>query len=96
MALKHTFVGIVHMHTAKAILFTDHFWLHARWLPKSQVIIVDYDDETVIKASEWICGKNQIHEFEENIDKPEGLNDEHDAQEDDTKAYKAMLRLRGD
>jgi len=60
------FIGYVETETDKALFFQDHFWQEPGWMPKSQIDIFRENDtiEIVIDASDWICGKKGIQEFE--------------------------------
>lgn len=64
--VARTFEGVVHVMSARALLFQSHYWEAPMWLPLSQVeIIEDFDCplETVVKVSAWLCGKNDLKEF---------------------------------
>lgn len=64
------FIGYIRAHTDRAFLFQDHFWHHPDWMPKSQIEAAFDPDSTevVIEASNWICSKKNIKEFEERKD----------------------------
>lgn len=57
------FLGVIEAETPKAILFRDHFWSEALWLPKSQCTILDRSDgEVLIQVTEWLARKNNLSE----------------------------------
>lgn len=63
----NSFLGYIVHETQKAILFWDHFWHCADWMPKSQIII-NRSDETVeveVVATNWICEVKGVEEFKE-------------------------------
>ena len=61
------FVGYCHVMTTRAVLFQDHFWEMAEWLPLSQVQLEPDSEgmETTIKIEVWLCRKNDFEEFTE-------------------------------
>lgn len=64
--MAEQFIGYIEADTGRAILFHDHFWDDPEWLPKSQVEIFKQEGthELVVRASDWICGKSGLREFE--------------------------------
>lgn len=92
MARRHEFIGRLFFQTAKAILFQDHFWTAAEWMPKSQIrneSDPETPDEIKITAAQWICTQKNIREFE-HIDNEVSEEDEIDEEA----VHKAMLTLR--
>ena len=68
-----TFIGYVEAETDRALLFQDHWWHYAEWLPKTQISVLhDFDThEVMVQASPWICGVKNLIEFKERKEKPE-------------------------
>lgn len=70
MNKRDTFRGYVVTFTDRAVLFWDHYWHKPEFFPKSQTT-VEFDpntDETVMKASNWICVQKNIREGQEVTD----------------------------
>lgn len=66
VAPVNVFEGYKLFETPKAIRFWGHFWHGPAWLPKSQISHMEEDgDSTIVHASDWICGKKDVREFEE-------------------------------
>ena len=65
--MTNQFIGYVVGETPRAILFIDHFWFEADWMPKSQITTTRHynSTEVVIEASAWICKQKGIREFNE-------------------------------
>ena len=61
-----TFEGVTVMTTARAILFHGNYWEDPQWMPRSQCEILRCwtTGETIITASDWICGQKGLREFE--------------------------------
>ena len=69
MDLDHTFHGYVEAESSKAIYFQSHYWYSPMWLPKSQIeIALPWNcTEIQVRVKNWLCKKNDLHEFEEGI-----------------------------
>jgi len=65
MKTQMQFIGYILVSTDKAVLFHDHFWESPDWMPKSQITVASDPNtqETVIRASDWICGRKGLEEF---------------------------------
>lgn len=65
--MNNSFLGYIVMTTNRAILFWGHFWHAPIWLPKSNATVrTNLDnDEVEVRATDWICGKNNMEEFRE-------------------------------
>lgn len=60
------FNGVIHASTAKAYKFEADNWSEPAWIPKSQSLIVELDEETkraTIRIKAWLCTKNGWREL---------------------------------
>lgn len=59
----YEFEGVIEAWSAKSYLFRGDFWDNAEWVPKSQIKVVEMDENVVpkravIEIAGWLCEKN--------------------------------------
>jgi hypothetical protein len=59
-----TFEGQITKHSGAAVCFQGQFWETGVWLPRSQIVVEDDEEEgVVVKVKDWLARKNGLLEF---------------------------------
>lgn len=63
MPKEHTFEGIVHRMTPKAVQFEGYYWEGSLWFPTSQITLIEDEESHILRVNDWLIRKRDLHEF---------------------------------